>query len=388
MNAHDLKARLGRIVLGRDVTTALDVDVMSFGFKHGVPLDADLMFDVRFLPNPHYDPVLRPQTGPRRARRGVRVRAAGDGARGRRDPGPARALDPAPRGRRQGAPDGRHRLHRGPASLGRHRRTARSAAGRALRGRRRGPPRPGEEPVASRAPMVDLASRRPSGIRARREALLDRIHERGERSVAELAAALRVSAATVRRDLSALERQGLVDRTWGGARAHVALRYREDFERRAGRRQGGQARGRACGRRTDRAERGGRPLGGHHRHAARADAARPAGERRDERDQRRRRALRRARHQGDRQRRRAQGELLRTGRRRRRRDHPRLPLRRLRLLLLRRRRRRLLPSRPRRGGGRAHVLRCRRRAACCCWTGASWAGRTGPGWPASTRSTT
>jgi len=36
---------------------------MSFGFKHGVPLDADLMFDVRFLPNPYYDPALRPLTG-------------------------------------------------------------------------------------------------------------------------------------------------------------------------------------------------------------------------------------------------------------------------------------------------------------------------------------
>ncbi len=35
----------------------------SFGFKHGVPRDADLMFDVRCLPNPHYDPVLRPLTG-------------------------------------------------------------------------------------------------------------------------------------------------------------------------------------------------------------------------------------------------------------------------------------------------------------------------------------
>jgi UPF0042 nucleotide-binding protein len=35
----------------------------SFGFKHGIPLDADLVFDVRCLPNPHYDPVLRPQTG-------------------------------------------------------------------------------------------------------------------------------------------------------------------------------------------------------------------------------------------------------------------------------------------------------------------------------------
>ena len=35
----------------------------SFGFKHGLPLDADLVFDVRCLPNPHYDPALRPLTG-------------------------------------------------------------------------------------------------------------------------------------------------------------------------------------------------------------------------------------------------------------------------------------------------------------------------------------
>lgn len=35
----------------------------SFGFKHGIPLDCDLVFDVRCLPNPHYDPVLRPLTG-------------------------------------------------------------------------------------------------------------------------------------------------------------------------------------------------------------------------------------------------------------------------------------------------------------------------------------
>ena len=35
----------------------------SFGFKHGLPLDADLVFDVRCLPNPYYDPALRPQTG-------------------------------------------------------------------------------------------------------------------------------------------------------------------------------------------------------------------------------------------------------------------------------------------------------------------------------------
>lgn len=40
-----------------------DVTVMSFGFKHGVPIDADLVFDVRFLPNPHWVDELRPLTG-------------------------------------------------------------------------------------------------------------------------------------------------------------------------------------------------------------------------------------------------------------------------------------------------------------------------------------
>lgn len=63
MTTHDLKVRLGRMILGRDITDNLDVDVMSFGFKHGVPLDADLVFDVRFLPNPYYDAALRPLTG-------------------------------------------------------------------------------------------------------------------------------------------------------------------------------------------------------------------------------------------------------------------------------------------------------------------------------------
>ena len=39
------------------------VEVVSFGFKYGAPIDADVMMDVRFLPNPHYVPELRPQTG-------------------------------------------------------------------------------------------------------------------------------------------------------------------------------------------------------------------------------------------------------------------------------------------------------------------------------------
>jgi UPF0042 nucleotide-binding protein len=43
--------------------TRLTLVFESFGFKNGPPLDADFLFDVRFLPNPHYDPHLRPQTG-------------------------------------------------------------------------------------------------------------------------------------------------------------------------------------------------------------------------------------------------------------------------------------------------------------------------------------
>jgi len=42
---------------------SLSINIMSFGFKYGVPIDADLVFDVRFLPNPHYVESLRPKTG-------------------------------------------------------------------------------------------------------------------------------------------------------------------------------------------------------------------------------------------------------------------------------------------------------------------------------------
>ena len=41
----------------------MTVSLMSFGFKHGLPLEADLVFDVRFMPNPFYIEELRPQTG-------------------------------------------------------------------------------------------------------------------------------------------------------------------------------------------------------------------------------------------------------------------------------------------------------------------------------------
>lgn len=63
LTSHDLKGRLAEVVAGTTLEEGMEVDVLSFGFKHGVPLDADLVYDVRFLPNPFYDVALRPQTG-------------------------------------------------------------------------------------------------------------------------------------------------------------------------------------------------------------------------------------------------------------------------------------------------------------------------------------
>lgn len=47
----------------RQPARALEVSIVSFGYKYGIPLDADLIFDVRFLPNPHYQATLRPLPG-------------------------------------------------------------------------------------------------------------------------------------------------------------------------------------------------------------------------------------------------------------------------------------------------------------------------------------
>jgi len=58
----ELKERIVSRFSNLDRST-ISVNVISFGFKYGVPIDADLLFDVRFLPNPHYVENLRPKTG-------------------------------------------------------------------------------------------------------------------------------------------------------------------------------------------------------------------------------------------------------------------------------------------------------------------------------------
>ena len=62
INIHQLTARVAH-AYGDVADDQLRVTVVSFGFKNGIPVDADLVVDVRFLPNPHWVPELRPQTG-------------------------------------------------------------------------------------------------------------------------------------------------------------------------------------------------------------------------------------------------------------------------------------------------------------------------------------
>jgi RNase adapter protein RapZ len=66
LNVHQLRDRItDQFAVGG--ARPMRVSVTSFGFKHGIPRDSDLMFDVRFLPNPHWVPELRPYRGTDRA---------------------------------------------------------------------------------------------------------------------------------------------------------------------------------------------------------------------------------------------------------------------------------------------------------------------------------
>ncbi len=62
LNPHQLRDRIGQHLHDRDDGT-MQVTVMSFGFKHGLPRDVDMVIDCRFLPNPYWEPELREMTG-------------------------------------------------------------------------------------------------------------------------------------------------------------------------------------------------------------------------------------------------------------------------------------------------------------------------------------
>ena len=58
-----LQRRLNLLFTDEPDFKAFNITIKSFGFKHGLPVEADILFDVRFMPNPFYDPELRPKTG-------------------------------------------------------------------------------------------------------------------------------------------------------------------------------------------------------------------------------------------------------------------------------------------------------------------------------------
>src|SRR5437764_10779187 len=62
-NVHELRSHIIELFQKKETGRNILVSCVSFGFKHGVPDDADLIFDVRFLPNPHFVPEFRPLTG-------------------------------------------------------------------------------------------------------------------------------------------------------------------------------------------------------------------------------------------------------------------------------------------------------------------------------------
>lgn len=79
LSVHELRRAILGLAGDASTTPPLAVSIVSFGFKHGVPSDADLVFDVRFLPNPHFIPRLQPLSGQdaRVARFVLRAPAAG-----------------------------------------------------------------------------------------------------------------------------------------------------------------------------------------------------------------------------------------------------------------------------------------------------------------------
>ncbi|MCK6571054.1 RNase adapter RapZ [Myxococcota bacterium] len=63
LNVHECKRRVQAWAQGEERVGELSLAIVSFGFRHGLPPEADVVWDVRFLPNPHFIPELKPQTG-------------------------------------------------------------------------------------------------------------------------------------------------------------------------------------------------------------------------------------------------------------------------------------------------------------------------------------
>ena len=128
-NVHELRAHLtDRFKQQSGTQQTILVSCVSFGFKHGVPDDADLVFDVRFLPNPHFVPEFRPLTGRHPAGRQIYPVVSADAGVHQPHLGVAGLPAPALHSRGQELPDHQLWLHRRATSLGDDRRRCRQAA--------------------------------------------------------------------------------------------------------------------------------------------------------------------------------------------------------------------------------------------------------------------
>ena len=144
LNVHELRVEIEKAFGGEDNPT-LQATVLSFGYKYGLPVDADMVVDVRFLPNPHWVPELRPLTGldPTVSDYVFSTPEAAELVRPLRR-GPAAGAARL-RARGQALPDARGRLHRRQAPQRGDGRGVRPAAPRGRRGRARRAPRPRRE---------------------------------------------------------------------------------------------------------------------------------------------------------------------------------------------------------------------------------------------------
>ena len=112
LNVHELRDRLRELFDVDHRAGALQTSIVSFGYKHGLPIDVDLVFDCRFLPNPHWVEELRPLAGTDPRVRDYVLGATRDRPVPRRARAPVRAAAPCLRARGQVVPVDRHRLHR------------------------------------------------------------------------------------------------------------------------------------------------------------------------------------------------------------------------------------------------------------------------------------
>lgn len=80
LNVHELRDKINSLFAAPERMPGIAVNVISFGYKHGIPLDADMVFDCRFLPNPHWVEDLRPLNGTNRRVRGYVLNAEASGS--------------------------------------------------------------------------------------------------------------------------------------------------------------------------------------------------------------------------------------------------------------------------------------------------------------------